>query len=103
AKMKQDALNEEIRKQRELFLARQEAEKINYSIDKKKYLDIEAAYKYNQKLSDSMEVIRNRADGAAKSFDAYVKSLKPEAIAKYSVEIKQISDEFTKATRTGKN
>ena len=85
AKRKQKAIDDEIKKQRELFLAKQDA------------------YKHEEKLTASLENIKNRAEGASKGFDAYVKSLKPQALKEYSDEIRKISDGFSKASETGKS
>lgn len=54
-----------------------------------------------EKLSNSMDIIKIRAEGANKAFSAYLKTLKPEALKNYSSEIKNISDAFLKAQDTG--
>ena len=65
--------------------------------------DEEQAYKINQKLSDSMDIIKNRAEGASAGFNSYLKSLKPEALSTYSQEIDKISKSFYKASESGKS
>ena len=68
--------------------------------------DIESSlknvFKAYQRLSDSMDIIKVRAEGAGKGFNAYLKSLKPQVIKDYSGEIEKISSGFAKASESGK-
>jgi TP901 family phage tail tape measure protein len=67
----------------------------------KKNANLDDVTKRNQKLADSMDIVKTRSDGANKGFSAYLKTLKPQALKEYSAEIKGISDAFSKAQDTG--
>src|SRR5690554_6555398 len=45
----------------------------------KYYKDLDKNIISQNKLADSMGIIKNRADGASQSFQAYIKNLKPQA------------------------
>ena len=40
----------------------------------------EQAYSINNKLNDSMQITKTRADGASQGFQSYLKTLKPQAL-----------------------
>jgi hypothetical protein len=54
------------------------------------------------KMSDSMEIVSNRAKGAAGSFQAFLRQLKPTALKENATEINNISNAFEKAAISGK-
>jgi hypothetical protein len=103
--LRQKAINDE----KKLYNDTEQAYKTNNSINQKKISELNKvnnatieAYKTNNKLNDSMEITKNRAEGANKSFSAYVKSLNPSAAKQYSTEIDKISKSFQTAQTSGK-
>jgi TP901 family phage tail tape measure protein len=62
---------------------------------------IKADNKSISELSDKMQIIANRAEGAGKSFNAYIQKLNTKAIKDYSLSINDISESFKKAQNSG--
>ena len=67
----------------------------------KYYSELEKTSKANEKLNNSMEITKIRAEAARKSFNAYLNSLKPEALNNYATEINEVQNAFLKAQETG--
>lgn len=119
AKEKQALIDKEIAKDRELYLAREQADienesrnrklakekqdVINKEIAKEKelYIAREQAYKIDKQMSDSMSLVSTRADASNSSFNAYLQKLQPKALKEYASSINEISNAFNKAKQTG--
>jgi len=55
-----------------------------------------------QQMADKLDIVRNRAEGARKSFQAYTNSLNQSKLKAYASEIDDISNAFKKAQESGK-
>jgi hypothetical protein len=65
------------------------------------YKDLEKSITTQNKLGDSMELTKTRAETASKSFTAYTNSLNPKAFKQYSNEIENIKNSFSNVITSG--
>ena len=70
--------------------------------EKELYLAKEEAYKMDQKLADSTSIVSTRANTASKNFETYQKTLNPSILKKYSTEVGKINTSFKEASSSGK-
>lgn len=54
-------------------------------------------------MTDKLDIVKTRAEGASAGFNSYVKSLKPQALKDYSNRINEVSNSFSKAAQSGKS